>query len=263
MDDIIRNLWKINLPGRRGLWRKRLIYRKLFGPKRIKARTKHDVIMMLDPAEIVDGDILIEGYWEPEVLDAIVASLREGDVFWDIGGNLGTHSLTVKKLMPSVQVIAFEPNPIMHSSFESHANLNGLDINILKVGLSDKESEAEFFVYTGLNYGKSGLQPPSDSSCSKSIRVDLKMGDDLVRKGVIPAPHVIKIDVEGHEQSVFRGMKDLLGGDTLRTIILEDVPEPGSPVKKLLGEYGFRFRKLDPPAYMVHSDYNDYVAEKK
>jgi len=68
MDNIIRYLWKINLPNRRGLYLKRLMYRKLFGERRILSRTKYDVVMMLDPAEIVDGDILTEGYWEPEVL---------------------------------------------------------------------------------------------------------------------------------------------------------------------------------------------------
>ena len=262
MDSIIRYLWKVNLPNRRGLYLKRLMYRKLFGERRIKFQTKYGVVMMLDPAEIIDGDILIEGYWEPEVLEAIRASLREGDVFWDIGGNLGTHSMTIKKLMPSVTVIAFEPNPLMYSLFESSAKLNDLDIKIHKFGLSDKESQADFFVYTGLNYGKSGLHGPNETSKSKPIQVELRTGDQLIQKGV-PAPHVIKVDIEGHELFAFRGMTNLLSGDTLRTIILEDRPDADSPVKMLLGKNGFRLRELSPPRYMSHTDYVDYVAEKK
>jgi len=164
--------------------------------------------------------------------------------------------------MPSVTVIAFEPNPLMNSLFESSAKLNGLDIKIHKFGLSDKEGQAEFFVYTGLNYGKSGLHAPNEKSKAKPIQVELKTGDQLVQKGV-PSPHVIKIDIEGHELFAFRGMTDLLRGDALRAIILEDKPDADSPVKTLLRKNGFRLRELSPPKYMSHTDYVDYIAEKK
>jgi len=261
MDDIIRSLWKINLPNRRGLYLKRLLYRKFFGEKRIRTVTKYGVTMMLDPAEIVDGDIITEGYWEPEVLEAIQSRLKPGDTFWDIGGNLGTHSLTIKKLMPSVTVVAFEPNPIMNGLFEAAAKMNGLEIRLNKFGLSDKAGEAEFYVYTGLNYGKSGLHAPNEASV-RTIKVELKTGDQLIEQDGFPAPHVIKIDIEGHELFAFRGMMNLLRGDTLRAIILEDTPDPESPVKLCLQKNGFRLKELSPPEYMSHTDYVDYVAEK-
>jgi FkbM family methyltransferase len=140
--------------------------------------------------------------------------------------------------------------------------MNNLDLKIIRAGLSDREGEAEFFVYTGLNYGKSGLKAPQDDPNVQAIRVILHTGDDLVRKKRVRPPHVVKIDVEGHELFAFRGMQDILRGDTLRAIVFEDVPEAGSPVKKFLAEYGFRFRELKPSEYMVHSDYADYIAER-
>lgn len=263
-ESLIRGLWKINLPRRKGLYLKRLAYRKLLGQRRIRVRTQFGVEMMLDPAEIVDGHILTEGYWEPEVLEAIASALGDRDVFWDIGGNLGTHSLTIKKLKPGARVIAFEPNPVMYDLFAAHAKMNGLDVEIHKLGLSDQEGHAEFFVYTGLNYGKSGLHEPSAAEKANAvpIRVELTTGDRLVQKLGVPAPHVIKIDVEGHELFAFRGMTNLLSGPTVRAIVFEDVPVPDSPVKLLLAGYGFRIRELMPPQETGHTDYGDYVAEK-
>ena len=262
LDSLIRLAWKVHLPKRRGTYRKRLIYRRLFGQRRIQVRTKFDVLMMLDPAEYVDGAIITDGYWEPEVLGAIRSSLRPGDVFWDIGGNLGTHSLTIKKLDPSVNVVAFEPNPLMHSLLTTHAKINALDLNVHSFGLSDTRGEAEFFVYTGLNYGKSGLHKPDEKALATTIKVKLMTGDYLVHEMGVPPPNVIKIDVEGHELSVFRGLTGILKGDALHAIVFEDVPLPDSPVKKFLEAYGFRIRELASTSYFSHTDYGDYIAER-
>jgi FkbM family methyltransferase len=239
------------------------MYRKIFGQRRIPVRTKFDVLMMLDPAEYVDDAIITDGYWEPEVLEAIRAALREGDVFWDIGGNLGTHSLTIKKLDPSVRVIAFEPNPIMHGLLTTHARINALDLHVHPFGLSDTPGEAEFFVYTGLNYGKSGLRAPPEKALAMPIKVKLMTGDELVREMGVPPPNVIKIDVEGHELSVFRGLTDVLQGTSLRAIVFEDPPVADSPVKKFLEAYGFRIRELASSSYFSHTDYGDYIAERE
>jgi len=81
------------------------------GGRRLNVRSKHGVAFKIDPHEYVDGFILRRGYYEEEVLDAIRSSLNPGDVFWDVGSNLGLHALTVAKLNSGSPIFAFEPNP--------------------------------------------------------------------------------------------------------------------------------------------------------
>ena len=50
-------------------------------------------------------------YYQREVLDAILASLRDDGVLWDVGANVGLHVITAKRLRPQETVVAFEPAP--------------------------------------------------------------------------------------------------------------------------------------------------------
>ena len=46
------------------------------------------------------------------MLGAILEAVREGDVFWDVGANIGQHSFAVKNTRPDVSVVSFEPTPL-------------------------------------------------------------------------------------------------------------------------------------------------------
>lgn len=70
--------------------------------------------MALDPSDYIDSFIIKEGYYESEVFDALASRLQSSnDVVWDVGANIGIHSLTMAKLNPGLTVVCFEPNPCL------------------------------------------------------------------------------------------------------------------------------------------------------
>jgi FkbM family methyltransferase len=251
IDELICFCWKNKIRGRRTL------YRILGRSRRIQGRTRHGIVLKLDPAEYIDAIILQDGFYEPEVLDAILKALREGDTFWDVGSNLGVQALTVKKEMPSIQVVSFEPNPLMYPLIMDAARANHLDLDVRHVALSDREGDADFFIHRG-NSGVSSLRSDWSQAYVRQVRVHLDRGDRLVASNECASPHVIKMDVEGHEWEVCCGISGLLQGNVLRTIVFEDSEDSASPVKKLLMENGYALRQLKRGS---HDPYN-FVAEK-
>jgi len=84
---------------------------RLAGKHTLRQRSLHGLIFELQPHEYIDAIVLREGYYEPEVIDALRPFLRPGAVFWDVGANIGLHTVTAACLAPGSQVVAFEPNP--------------------------------------------------------------------------------------------------------------------------------------------------------
>jgi FkbM family methyltransferase len=86
------------------------------------------------------------------------------------------------------------------------------------------------------------------------IEVMLERGDTLVEGGQVAAPHVIKIDVEGHELEVLFGLQEVLKRPSLKHIFIEvhfailqsdqrtDVP---AEIERILRGSGFKLAWVD------------------
>ncbi len=217
----------------------------------LRVTTKHGVILRIDPTEFVSSMVLHHGYYEEEVLQAALEGLRPGEVFWDIGSCLGLHALTVARLRPAARVTAFEPNPIMATRIEAAARENGLTVAVRALALGAKAGPAEFFVEKA-NAGMSTLGGHwGHSPEAEQILVPVMTADGLIAQG-LEEPHVIKIDTEGSELDVLRGMAGLLAGHLLRRIVFEDGTRPDSEIKRLLSAAGFAVRQLTRPAGSEH-----------
>ena len=88
------------------------------------------------PVDAVDQIMLRTGEYEPHILKTIASNLNPDDCFWDIGCNVGFHSIQIKKLFPSVSVYSFEPNQIIFSRLMLNASLNFNKINMFNFGLA-------------------------------------------------------------------------------------------------------------------------------
>ena len=192
----------------------------------------------LSPFDYIDAIVLREGYYEPEVIEAITSVLGSG-VLWDIGAIFGLHCLTAKRCLPSSRVIAFEPSIEMLARLWRNRALNELDIDIFPLALSDRQGFETLYHGPSGNPGMSTLSRPSIGACSGTSLVAVARGDDLVTQGIVPAPTVIKVDVEGHELHVLRGLANTLRLPSLRAVIFEDSPIRETPVKVLLQSAGF------------------------
>ena len=144
---------------------------------------------------------------EKPVLKWLTHQIKSSDVVWDIGANIGTYSLFASSF--AEQVVAFEPHPENVERLEENANLNQTSIDIRPIALSDEEGTAYLDVskeYAGAGGGS--------VSTEGSYKISLNKGNKIS-----PRPDIIKIDVEGHEYSVLRGMMQVL--ENVRVILIE------------------------------------------
>ena len=229
--------------------------------KRIAVRTKHGVVLSVDPHEYVDGFVLRHGYYEEEVLTAITDNLAPGDLFWDVGSNLGLHALTVARLRRDVRICAFEPNPVMAGLIRAAAAANRAGIDVLELALDSQAGVAEFYLHPG-NAGRSGLHNWASDPTLRHIEVVTARGDDLVAQARALAPNVIKIDVEGNEARVLEGMPVLCADHRLHTVIFEDSVIESTAAKQRLRAAGFEIHAL-ARREATHHDLENFLARRK
>lgn len=215
----------------------------------LQITTQHGLPLYIQPTSYVDALTLQYGYYEEEVLQGILAGLGDEGVFWDVGANMGLHSLTVKHLRPRATVVSFEPAPLMQAQLLCNLHLTKLEITLFPFALSHERALGQLNVQEWWNPGITSLRAAGDIHYSRVLPCWCERGDELVQQGAAPSPTVLKMDVEGWEHEVLRGMTRILEGDTLRHIILEAPlaflrEQPASPLLAILHHHGFTVSHL-------------------
>jgi FkbM family methyltransferase len=151
------------------------------------------------------------GEYERPVQDALAALVRQGDVCYDVGANLGFFSVLNGRLVgPAGIVYAFEPVPGNASVIERNARLNRQEnIKVMRTALCRADGKGELLLarHVGGAVLKSAGSPPDPAG---SIAVETASLDTLVGHHRIRPPNVVKIDVEGAEMEVLQGMEGVL-----------------------------------------------------
>lgn len=184
---------------------------------------------------------------EPETIAWLREELQEGDVFFDVGANIGLYSLFAAKLRPLCRVYAFEPESHNFSALCRNAVLNGTaNLTPCCIPLSNVEGFQWFHVYD-LEPGSSlhSLGKPSgfhrDPPAMRQGVLSTNL-DALIGLHGLPAPTLLKIDVDGIEEAILEGGAGLLKKGTVRSILVEVTRGPsttGSWAEEMLAGYGF------------------------
>lgn len=152
------------------------------------------------------------GNYEQPVQEAIVSLVKRGNVCYDIGANLGFVSVLLGRLVGETgKVYAFEPVPRNASIIERNAKHNRLaNIEVSRIALSSTDGTADLLLaqHAGGAVLKSVGVPPPD--LAGSMAVETAALDTLVERQRLRAPDFIKLDVEGAEMDVLRGMERVL-----------------------------------------------------
>lgn len=186
---------------------------------------------------------------EPDTVQWIEDSMKPGDVFYDVGANVGVYSLVAAKCFAgAVKVYAFEPAFLNFSQLCRNISLNGCQESVfpLSLALSDKTNIGEFN-YHDLEPGGS-LHTLGEAIDYKGDRFTPVLTqkvlsyrlDDLIDQFKIPSPTHIKIDVDGIEKAVLEGAHDALSNLSLRSLVVELEEGQGQrEISELLVTKGF------------------------
>jgi FkbM family methyltransferase len=212
-------------PGKLRLLR---IIEALLGDKRIIVRTSAGFEMAVDHMDYVQRIIFFDGEYEPEITALLRKELNKGDIFYDIGANVGYYTC-LAEFMGVTASIAFEPDPLNCSIIKMNLVLNKCRNNcsIIEVGVGDTNELKTFCRAHVHNSGMSGFSLPTPVD---QFEVNVDTLDGLIDRLKLPKPTVMKVDVEGWEQKVFSKAEAALSDHSLRMIIFEADVSPNLEV---------------------------------
>ena len=164
----------------------------------------------------------------PILMELLANTLGTGDVFLDVGANTGLFVLPIAELVGSDgQVLAFEPAPDAADLLRSAARARGVlsRISLYEMALSDEVGSLAL---------RADPAHPDDTT-KRSLFIDdgpvvaevpIRPLDELVDSGIVELPHgieAVKIDVEGAEVRVLRGMHRTLERHRPRMMVIETI----------------------------------------
>ena len=160
----------------------------------------------------IDANVFFYGAFEKPLLfflrDTLNALITETPkaIFMDIGANVGHHSIFLSKF--ASQVLAFEPYPKVNMQFKQQIAHNNIsNIQIFETGLSDRRETLNYYAPTGNNEGIGSFDESSIGKGNTSYgKLELQEGDQVIDSGSWKNIKLIKIDVEGFEKKVIKGL---------------------------------------------------------
>ncbi len=187
---------------------------------------------------------------EPLMLGAFLFLLKPTDIVWDIGASIGLFS--VHSAAHASAVVAFEPDPATRKRCHANAILNHVDTKIRIESCALGDNIGEFELHTdGLNGNAPSLKPLRRHS--NVVKIPVKTIDSLILNG-LPAPTVMKIDIEGAELIALRGASNLLTSPSaprlifveVHPVFLKDYEANPNDVLGLLRSAGYYLTAVNP-----------------
>lgn len=190
----------------------------------IRSRLANGILMELDLTDRLQMRIHYLGAYEPVESALILEGLPAGGVFVDIGANVGTHTLVAARhLGEAGRVYAFEPFPPNVERLKRNIDLNGLkNTEVVAVALSDVSGGVAPMATRFTRSGNATLADRSDAA--QVIEVPVMRFDDWASDKRLERIDVLKIDVEGAEERVLRGMSSTLQRLEIGRILFEVNP---------------------------------------
>lgn len=180
--------------------------------------------MITHEGDHISGWIKRERFYEAHILEIFKEHFPANSIIFDIGANIGNHSLMFNKLFPDSTIFSFEASP--YNFIYLYQNVMGNDkITPYCIGLSNKREIIKFSHYSE-DYGGSGVSSVNDlekeSVKNKIFEMDILLNpfDSL---NIELVPNVIKLDVENYEIPVLEGMMGVLTNNS-PLIWVEDHP---------------------------------------
>jgi FkbM family methyltransferase len=161
-----------------------------------------------------------KGVREPGVLKFVQDRIGRGCTVFDVGAHLGEWTLLFSELVgPSGKVVSFEPDPVARASLKSNLEMNRVSNVIVEdTSVSDKTGKATLRAERFGSGLSSIVRPHGQGAAYKELEVETTTLDDYCETRAL-SPDWIKIDAEGSEPLIVRGMQRLINGGHPQAIL--------------------------------------------
>lgn len=160
---------------------------------------------------------------EEDFLKNTIASLQQPIIF-DVGANVGRYSKHILEINPTVQLHSFEPHPKTFLSLKEQ--MNGTTAQLNNKGVGKEPSILELYDYEdqdGSSHASvfKGVIEEIHHQSAVSHQVEVIALKDYLLENKIDTIDLLKIDTEGNELNVLKGLGDFLADGKIKVIHLE------------------------------------------
>lgn len=193
----------------------------------------------------IQQHLLWYGHYEQKELELAGKLIPLNGVVIDAGANFGYHSLWFSRFCTKGNVYAFEPSPPLWVQLVAHLKLNpAATIQPQHRALDATNGEQKFFVAKQDNTGMGGFVDTGNAS-GTVVQVPCIRMDDFISEKGITSIDLVKIDVEGAEIRVLKGMRHIL--QAIRPIVMVECSsatlayhgEKLSTLYEVMNSYGY------------------------
>ena len=175
-----------------------------------KKRLPGNFYMLLNPTEHIQQQLFWYGYYEKELGELLKKIVRPGDVFLDLGANIGYFSLLVANNSPAIKIISFEPVADLFQKMNDNISLNNIkNISTINAAVGEINEEKELYIAAPDNLGMSSFKQPQNYA-GKKEKVKLVAIDDWFKTSGLSKIDIVKLDIEGSEFAALNGMKEVI-----------------------------------------------------
>lgn len=189
----------------------------------LRARYLSSFWLYLEPKDKAFTPHVHDGFWEAWITMWISQQFSSHKTFIDVGANVGYY--TMMAAQSGLQTIAVEPNPVVMGLLKDSARLNRLDnIEFCDFALADKPGQVNLVVPAEHSGGASLVATDDPRMTMLEFKAHKVKVETFDRVFNIPLPNekvLVKIDAEGAEPEIWRGMQDRFWRHAECTVILE------------------------------------------
>ena len=182
--------------------------------------------VLFDFRDLLQRQMYFGLYEQPETR-LVQDVLDSGDLFLDVGANIGYYSLLAAQIVGAAgQVHAFEPMPQNVAALRHTMRENGItNIVVNQVAVGAGPGSLDLFVSDQEigNLGWASIVPSGRRS--RAVTVERMAIDDYLTSRSIGRVNLVKLDIEGGELDAFRGMRSLLAQSDAPDLLVEVNPD--------------------------------------
>ncbi|BAZ05138.1 FkbM family methyltransferase [Calothrix sp. NIES-3974] len=175
------------------------------------------------PINTAVGRLLFSGIFETREIEFMRQTLKQNDIFFDIGANGGIYTvIAAKQVGKNGHVYAFEPGERELKLLRHNIAINNLtNVTVIERGVSNEKGTAKFGISRdgAMNSLLKTNHPGQEIEEWQTIETTTL--DDIIQEFNIKKVDFIKIDVEGAEKKVFEGSRNLLESQDNVVILFE------------------------------------------